>query len=362
MITVPKIGAIADGIVTSIEQKLGQTVPVSPKAFFRVLAYALAGVLSLVYRFGAWVYAQIFPQTADLEALRLIGEQYGISQLPAVTAKITVIASGVNATEIPAGTLWQYGEQVFTQTDPATISGGICTINLEALIAGEASNAPIGAELTIVTPQAGVDEIATVDSVVTTGEDPESIDDYRSRILTRTRQKPQGGSVADYVGWAREVPGIVKAFAFNTAPLEVTVYPLISLTGTRIPDAPKLAEVEAYLQDDIRRPLCANVYAAAMTELTVDITVTSLQPDNTATRNAVEAAIEAHLLRRYPRQYADEANPTDQIIRAVIVSESLFAGARVIELDVSIDAGPSTSFYQMAQDEIAKLGTITWPS
>lgn len=362
MITIPKISAIADQIITGIEAKIGQTIPSAPKAFFRVLAYALAGVLALVYRYGAWVYLQIFPGTADLESLRRIGEQYGITQLPATAAEFTAIASGVNGTEIPAGELWQLGNQVYTQTALVTISGGLASISLLALVAGEAGTPAVGAEISIITPRAGVDEIATVDAVATTGEDAESTEDYRSRILTRTRQKPQGGSVADYVIWAREVPGIVKAFAFRTAPLEVTVYPLLDAPD-RIPGAPKLSEVEAYLQDTIRRPLCANVYAQAMTERVVNLTVTDLQPDTTQTRNAIEAALEAYLLTRYPKQYTDEADPTDQLVRSLLIAESLDAGARVIEADMYLDAEVSpTIYYTLANDEIAKLGTITWPS
>jgi uncharacterized phage protein gp47/JayE len=362
MINIPKISTIRDQIITDIEARIGQTIPAMPKAFFRVLATALAGVLSLLYRFSAWVYDQIFAQTAALEALQRIGEQYGVVLLPAVAAVQTATAPGTNTTIIPAGTLWQLDGQVHRQTDAATISGGVATINLQALIAGGAGNSGIGAVLSIVTPQAGVAGTATITAVITTGEDQEATEDYRSRVLQRLRQKPQGGAAADYIGWAREVAGVVKAFAFRTAPGDVTVYPLISLTEDRVPDAPKLAEIEAYLQDEIRRPLCANVYTAAMTELVVDLTVTTLQPDTTSIRQTIEAALGRYLLGRYPRQYTDEANPTDQLVRALLVSEAIAAGAKVIELTMSIDGGAPTIFYELAEDELAILGTITWPA
>jgi uncharacterized phage protein gp47/JayE len=363
MITIPKISTIRDQIITDIEARIGQTIPSMPKAFFRVLATALAGVISLLYRFAAWVYDQIFPQTASSEALVRIGEQYGIVRLPAVAAVQTATAPGTNTTIIPAGTLWQINGQVHRQTDAATISGGVATINLQALVAGDAGNSGIGAVLRIVTPQAGVAGTATITAVVTTGEDQEAIEDYRTRVLARLQQKPQGGAAADYIGWAREVAGVVKAFAFRTAPGDVTVYPLVSLTVDRIPDAPKLAEIEAYLQDEIRRPLCANVYTAAMTEREVNLTVTTLQPDTTTVRNTIQTALANYLLGRYPRQYTDEANPTDQIVRALLVSEAIAAGARVIEMDVYLDAEVvPTVFYQLDEDELAILGTITWPA
>ena len=78
MITIPTIATIRDQIIADIESKIGQTVPVLPKAFFRVLATALAGVLALLYRFGAWIYRQIFVATADAEALALRGAEFGV--------------------------------------------------------------------------------------------------------------------------------------------------------------------------------------------------------------------------------------------------------------------------------------------
>ena len=105
---------------------------------------------------------------------------------------------------------------------------------------------------------------------------------------------PQGGAAPDYVGWAREVAGIVKAFAFRTGAGYVTVYPLQAITGAdRIPAAPKIAEVEAYVGADERRPLCANVVGAAMVELDVDITITGLAPNDAETKANIQAALPA---------------------------------------------------------------------
>jgi uncharacterized phage protein gp47/JayE len=362
MITTPTISQIRDQIIADIEGKIGQTIPAMPKAFFRVLATALAGVVSLLYRFAGWAYAQIFPQTADAEALVRIGEQYGIVRLPAVAAELTATATGTNTTNIPAGTLWQKDGVVYQQTAAATVSGGSATITVEALTAGDAGNLDNGAVLAIATPLAGLDGTATVASTVTTGVDAESLTAYRTRVLTRLQQRPQGGAAADYIGWALEVPGIAKAFAFNTAAGEVTVYPLIALSGTRIPAGPKLTEVEDYLNDTVRRPLCANVLAAAMTERTFTLTVTTLQPNTTPIKNAITAALADYLLGRFPQQYADEANPTNMVVRSLIAAEAIAAGATIFEATLYIDgSGSPITYHQLADDELAKLGTITWP-
>lgn len=362
MITIPTVAQIRDQIITDIEAKIGQTIPTVPKAFFRVLATALAGVIALLYRFGAWVYDQIFPQTADAEALERIGGQYGILRSPAVAAKLTATATGANDEIIPPETLWQIGDVVYRQTLFAIIYGGSAVITIEALTNGTNTNQDVGTELTLVTPIAGVDNVATVLTTVITGEDQEPIEDYRNSIIQRLQQRPQGGATPDYITWALEVPGVVKAFAFNTDPGEVTVYPLIALTGTRIPGGPKLTEVETYLNATSRRPLCANVFADAMTERVITPTVTAVNPDTVDTRLAVESAWSNYLLRAFPMQYTDEANPTNIISLAGLYAEAIGAGARSITLTMEIDGVPGDiEAYTLLDSEIVKLGTTVWP-
>lgn len=361
MITIPTVAQIRDQIITDIESKIGQTIPALPKAFFRVLATALAGVLSLLYRFGAWVYDQIFPQSADDEALVRIGEQYGLVRAPAVAATLTATATGTNGTVIPGGTLWQANGVVYQQTDSVAISAGSAAITVQALTTGDSTNLANASTISLSTPQAGVDNEATITGTTTTGEDAEALETYRARILQRLQQRPQGGATPDYIGWALEVPGIVKAFAFRTGAGEVTVYPLIALSGTRIPDASKLAEVETYLQDTRRRPLCAIVFADAMTERTIAPTITSMQPDTADLRAAVEAAWSAYLLRAYPAQYPDEAMPTNVISLASLYAEALGAGAKAITLTMKINGNVANiESYVLADNEIVKLGTVTW--
>jgi uncharacterized phage protein gp47/JayE len=364
MIQVPGVAQIRDQIIADIESKIGQTIPAMPKAFFRVLATAFAGVLSLLYRFGAWIYDQIFPQTAGIEALLRIGAQYGIVRTPAVAARLTALATGEAGTIIPVGTLWQFSGLVYSQLASEEITeSGDTEITIQALTAGADTNRTEDDEVALVAPIAGVDREAVIISTVITGEDEETIEAYRSRILFRLARRPQGGSAADYVTWALEVAGVVKAFAFRTAPGEVTVYPLVALTGDRIPDVTKLGEIEAYLQDTARRPLCADVYAAAMTERVIDITVTTLQPQTVALQQAIETAWATWFLGRFPRQYADESNPTNFVSLSSLYREASGAGASLIEFELYIDDEVSPiTYHELADDEIVRLGDVTWPA
>jgi uncharacterized phage protein gp47/JayE len=362
MIQIPTVAQIRDQIISDIESKIGQTIPALPKAFFRVLATALAGVLSLLYRFGGWAYRQIFPQTADQEALVRIGEQYGIIRSPAVAAEITATATGAEGAQIPAGTLWQREGQVYQQTEAQTIETGTATVTVRALTKGAAANVLNGLNISLVTPVAGIDAEAEVTNTDTQGEDIEAVEAYRRRVILRLQQQPQGGAAPDYINWALEVPGIVRAFAFRTDPGEVTVYPLLATTGpSRVPAAPKLAEVLSYIQNPIRRPLCSNVLAVAMDERIFSVNVTAVAPNTTAQKNAIEAAWEKFLYTRYPAQYDDEVDPKNVVSAAALYGEASGAGVQLLNFELYIDGEISEiQFHTLAENEIAKLGTVTW--
>lgn len=362
MITIPKVSELRDQIIADIEGKIGQTIPAMPKAFFRVIATALAGALALLYRFGVWLYDQILPQTADSEALERIGSQYGVFRGAPVAAKLTATATGANGSEIASGTLWQKDGIVYEQSGSVAIVSGTATITVESLTSGAETNIDNGGKISLVSPIVGIDTDATIASTVIEGEDIEAIETYRSEILARLANRPQGGAAPDYVSWALEVPGIVKAFAFRTAPGNVTVYPLIATSGSRLPDSSKLAEVLAYIQDTHRRPLCANVATAAMTERVVNITVTSVTPSSLDAKEAIEAAWTAHLFKRYPAQYDDEANKTNYISKSAMYGEAAGAGATIIEFNMYLESSPTAfSYHDLSTDEICKLGVITWP-
>ncbi len=360
-VTIPTVAAIRAQIVADIEGRIGTAVPILPKAFVRVLAVALAGLLSGIYRYAAWVYKQIFPATADEAALILKGEEYGVTRLAAVRWDGTATATGTAGTLIPSGTLWTLAGLVYSQKADATIAGGgSIAVSLECLTAGIAGNPDALDEFAIVTPLADVDSTAVYLATVIEGEDEEDIEDYRTRVLERIREQPQGGAAADYVGWAREVAGVVKAFAFRTGAGYVTVYPLQAVTGvSRIPAAGKITEVQDYVGAVERRPMCANVLAAAMDELGVDFTITGLDPTDADTQDAIESALQTYLYAAYPLQYPDEPGATNIVSVAAAWAIIAAAGATASAVTMLVDGNPATA-YTLADDEIVTLGTVTW--
>jgi len=364
MITIPTIATLRDQILSDIESGLGQTVPVLPRAVFRIWATALAGVLHLLYRFGAWIYKQIFTITMDADALINRGIEYGIVRTSATKWKGTATATGDEDTVIPVGFLFQVSGTVYQVTEEEEISGGTATLSLESLETGAAMNLDNGDTITAVTPKAGLDNDATVASTTQTAEDAESLDDLRTRILFRQQNQPQGGAAPDYIAWALEVSGIAEAFAFRPSAGEpnVNVYPLLSVDdpADRIPDSTKLTEVEDYISHDSRKPFGAVVSAIAFTELDFDVDIADLSPNTSAVKTAIETAIENYMYARRPAQYSDEINPKNVIAEAAITKLCIDAGAEVATVDLKNAGGSSITSYTLDDDELAVLGTVSW--
>ena len=363
MSTTPTPSELRDQILTDIESGLGQSVPLLSKSVFRIIATAVGGVLSLLYRYGAWVREQIFTQTMNSDSLILRAAEYGMRRTPATKWTGTIEITGTDDTVVALGTLFQYDGIVYRTTAAVTISG-TTTASAESLETGDEVDRIEGDIMEIVTPQTGVDKEATVTAVSQSGEDAEGDTSFRSRIMARQSRAPQGGAAADFVAWAREVSGVVKAFAFNTGSGEVTVYPLVGYDADdRLPDSSKLTEVQTYVGSTERCPLTASVVAAALSEVTFNITVTTLNPDTTALRTSIESALGAYFLGRYPKQYTDEVNPTNVISVAELHKVAFDAGTSFVSMTVDIDGGYSgITGYTLQYDELALLGTITWPS
>ncbi|MBL8966331.1 MAG: baseplate J/gp47 family protein, partial [Spirochaetaceae bacterium] len=264
---------------------------------------------------------------------------------------------------IPAGTLWasSVSRLVYEQVTLAVISGGSASVEIECLTPGAAGNLSTSSALSLPSPLPGVLS-AVVASTVVSGEDEEDLDTYRSRLLQRMREQPQGGAAGDYIRWALEVTGVVKAFATRNSGGDVLVYPLVAVSGSaRVPAAGKLAEIQAYLQDPARRPLAANVYALSSTERTVDITISGLSPADAATKANILAAITAYLYAAYPRQYLDDPAPTHIISLAAIWGIIIAQGAVATGVAMAVSGiGSGVSTYEIPMGEIVKLGALAW--
>lgn len=358
---IPTVAEIRDQILADIQSETGAPAPLLPRSVWRVLATALAGALALLYRFAAWAYDQIFTESADEAALIARGREYGLARTPAQEWRGTATATGTNGTAIPQGTRYQKDGAVYETTEAATIDGAT-TISLRSLASGDAVSLSVSDTIELASPIAGVDRDATVATVTQAGEDAESLEDFRARLLQRQRNQPQGGAIPDYVLWATEVAGIAEAFAFQPSPGFVNVYPLTDDPDpvNRVPGSSKLTEVENYLNDEERKPLNAQVSTVAFTELTFNVDIADLSPNTATVKSDIESAIEDHLYSRRPEQYSDEPDPKNVISAARLTAIAIAAGAEVASVTLKNAGGSAITSYTLADSELAVLGSVTW--
>jgi uncharacterized phage protein gp47/JayE len=364
-LTIPAVSTIRDQIISYTQTRLGQNIPMLSRAFIFVMATAVAGVLVLSYYFANWCLDQTQPATCNEFWLQIWGDRYGVTRDAAVAAQLTLTATGSDGSTIPSGQLYTDPNSVVYQvTALATIAGGTATVSVTCLTAGIIGNQANGTAMALVSPLSGINSSAVVASTVLDGVDRESVAQFRSEVLNRIANKPQGGAVPDYVIWSLQVPGVVKVFVKRTGSNDVTVYALDALTGAgRVADAPTLAALLAYLNDPIRKPLAANVYTLAPTERTCAVTVTTATINGsaltTAQQNSVVAAITTALYAAYPRQYPDDPNPTDTVSTAIVWNALLAIGATAASVTINI-SGIGGGPYVLPIGEIVAPGAFVW--
>jgi len=366
---IPTTEEIRDRIISDIETNIGQATPLFAKAFNRVLATALSGVFTIIYKYGRWAIDQIFTVTQDEDSLQLKGEQYDIARKTATQAELTVSFTGDNGAAIPAGTQFRGNTNglVYQTQALLSISGGVASGNVLCLTSGIAGNLTNGSVLTIISPLPGIDNQATVTTTVTEGENQESIEDYRARIQQREKLPPQGGSKADYIAWALEVSDITRAFSWGKRDVStilagyIEVYPITDNDTSRIPSAAKLTEVKNYIDDPTRAPLQAvEIGVFAMTEVTIDVDVTALSPDTAAVRTAFEENLETYLLEREPKQFENQIDVKNVVSRSGVEAIAINSGADSITLTIDAGSGVVES-YTLEYDELALKGSVTFP-
>lgn len=370
--TIPTVSEIRARIITDIEGKIDQTTPALPKAFNRVLAGAIAGVVILLYNSILWVYRQIFPETADYAALVLLGRLVGLSPTPAVKAVITANVYGTTGESVAVGTTFRTATNYLYQvTTGGTISGGQCLCTLAAVTAGDASNVADGETLSILSPDTVLTGTAIVVSTTTTGADAETEAHFRSRVVVRYKRRHTGGSVADYYLWAMEAPHVSWASPVaGDEPLYVWIYVEVDDQVDGIPTSGELTTVESYVTTDPitgiqdRKPICDVVTALPITRKAFNVTV-DIKDGTAEIKSAITSALTDYFLDLSPYNEGistdNNSAMTDSGVSSVAFDIASASGASILDLVVyDGDTSYQASSYILYGGQKAKLGTVTY--
>ena len=264
-------------IISGIEAELNTKFRLLPKSFIRVLAKVLSAVFITLYKQQAWIFLQMFVDTASFDEVEILGRKIrplvmwgnlvGIGEPEGATqwqGKIKVEVVSVNT----------YLDQGTQFVDPAT---GLFYITNETVLlknpfeeiavkcaeSGIAGNIEVDDELNVTSPYFNIGKKAVVCEVTDKAVDEESESSYRARVKSRWQVQPQGGALYDYRKWASDVSGVLQTYIYkdDDSAAGVLIY-VVSDDETRIATPGILKEVgEACSYDPItgegRKPVTA---------------------------------------------------------------------------------------------------------
>lgn len=306
----PSLTSIKESIEKNIEARLFDKLALLRNAVLRVLARVFAGAIHGNYGYLEWLSKQLFVTTAETFWLNQKGKMWGVSRRPGSYATGSVRFSGTTGISIPIDTLVQSEAGVeYLTTAGGVLAGGLLTLAVQCEVDGEIGNFDKDVSPTptfqLVTPIAGINDTVDLITDMTGGVDAESDDAYRARILQRIQQIPAGGSAADYVRWALEVPGVERAWCFPLADGPGTVATVITASGADpAPSGALLTEVQNYIE--ALRPVTAEQRVASITDtydnagkVAMEFSL-KLLPNETAYQERIEENLRALFLPHRP--------------------------------------------------------------
>ena len=265
----------------------------------------MSGLAYSVYGYLDWIARQSVPFTATDEFLFAWAALIGIYQKDSTPATGSAQFTGTAGVGIlPSGSALtrQDGTPYTTTADGTVDTSGMMVVPIVAAVNGAATNCDAGVLIGIDTPTDGINGAGVTASPLTGGSDQETQDELRTRMLFRYAQPPQGGSAADYIDWALEVPGCTRAWV-QPGGGSLQVYPMFDDANAASGGFPQgtdgCASAEtrgpAASGDQLTvaehiwplQPVTALVFVAAPVPLAVDVTIANL---DSATAD-LEAAI-----------------------------------------------------------------------
>lgn len=391
-LTTPTTQEISDNIVAQMAAQLGQSIPLLPKSFIRVLAKVMAGVFVILYKYGGFVALQQFVRTASanptefngVTVVPLVewGRQIGVGDpIAATRAELLIDITVTNQT----GTLPSGSQLVNAANGVTYITIGAVALNAATVQAtiravadqaggdgsGEQGNLAPGAIVSFANPLANVNRNATVVSQSVTGADAESTEAYRQRVLDRFQQRPQGGAYADYRAWSTEVAGIANAYPYTSnLPGQVDVYIESATQPDGIPTGAQLDAVADSIEFDqsglaSRRPANAFVNVLPITRSSFEVLVEGLIVTNQAAVEAqITAAVQEYFLQREPFIDGLSVLPRlDRITRSAVggvVDDIVNANGGVFVDVVVSKASIAFDLYALNQGEKAKASSVSF--
>lgn len=283
--SVPSLDAILAGILRDI-RNLQPEADITTDSDHYVRTAAVAAAVEGLYQRMAWLYRQIFPDTADEEELIHAAAIRGVTRKSAVAATGPVGLKGVAGVQLLLGATLKHvttGEQFNALSSAILGTEGTAVVLVEAQTVGVALNGLSG-DLVLNSPPLGMDSAATFTGPTTGGEDQEKVESLLARLLDLIQSPPAGGASYDYRRWAKEVDGVADALVLPRRRGGGTVDVVITATSGS-PSVEVIANCQAHIDGlcsvfadvAVYGPVLRVVDASALVELSGDYTLAEVQ-------------------------------------------------------------------------------------
>ncbi len=337
--TRPSLTELRGQVAQDIAAALPGADPLLRFSNLGIMGQVQAGLAHLHYGYLDWIAQQAVPVTATQEFLEGWAALKGTTRLPAAQATGTVTFTGTDGSVIDPGVQVVRGDgRTYTTTTGGTVAGGTVTVTAiadadPAGLLGEPWNCPAGTAMSLAVGVDGVQVTGVAASAFTGGADLEPDDSLRERMLLAFRSPAHGGNADDYVAWAREVPGVTRAWCVphGYGAGTVLVYFMLDVVQAVYGGFPQGANgVSTGEARDITatgdqltvadhifplQPVTALVYALAPTAQVVGFTIAGLSSASTTTKDAVAAAIRSVL-----QDYGSVSNGPTTVLMSIIES------------------------------------------
>jgi uncharacterized phage protein gp47/JayE len=357
----PTLQQILDRVEGDIKAALNITTLLR-RSLLKAIRAAIAGASHILHGHIVFVSKQIFPDQAEDEYLDRWGSIYGITRKPATFTQLNIDIVFTGAATVPISTVYQRSDGVtytLNAAVTATVAGTLPGV-LTCTVAGDIGNLDDGQTVTLQSPIANVNSNATVDSTEIVGEDIETNESYRQRIVDRIQNPPSGGTVADYEQYARNVAGVTRAWVLPSYLGQGTVGVTFVVDGETniIPIPAKVDEVQVEVNENKPVGVEAVVFAPADNAVNFNI---AIKPNTAAVQTAIQTEIKDLFLRetqvkgglRNPGAglFWDGKIPLSRINEAI----SIAAGEEDHQL-----VSPTTDVQPTANGGILTVGTFTF--
>lgn len=307
-----------------------------------------------IYSIGAaveWLKRQTFAQTATGQELEYRAQERGLARKEAVPAQGTLTFSRDSAvwfdapveSGIVCSTAGANPVQYVT-TEAAVLKAGTLSVEVpaRAMESGSAGNAAAGTVTVMVTVPTGIQSVKNA-AAFTGGEDVESDDALRGRLLQSGIEAANGGNAAFYRDYALACDGVDSVSVVPRANGTGTVALYLGGKGC----APSSAIVNRVSENlNAMREICTQVTVKAAETVTVDVTATVRAATGLDSSEVTVAC------KQTIRDYFYGLGVSESFVPAALNS-ALFSTGMILDCTLG------TGAVSVSQNQMAVCGTVS---